>query len=121
MSRTTEIPKSIGLIIFLMGLVLLTSCGNRGNGGNASEGPISVRAIVTAIGLSNDGLKVETITIRTDEGDVLSLRVSDEIDPTVWSPVHLEGHIQLGQGLGFTIGVLYQGGSDQKVAVELSE
>ena len=96
----------------------MTSCGN---GDNGSEGPISVRAIVTALELSNDGLKVETITIRTEEGDVLSLRISDEIDPTVWSPVHLEGHIQLGQGLGFTIGVRYQESSDQKVAVELSE
>ena len=118
MSKTPERPKSIGVIISLVILVLLTSCGN---GGIRSEGPISVRAIVTALELSNDGLKVETITIRTDEGDVLSLRISDEIDPTVWSPVHLEGHIQLGQGLGFTIGVQYQDSSDQKVAVELSE
>ena len=121
MTRTCIAPKSIGVIISLVALVLLTSCGNGGNGGNGSEGPVSVRAIVTAIELSEDGLKVETITIRIDEEDELSLRISDEIDPTVWSPVHLQGHVQLGQGLGFTIGVRYQDSSDQKVAVELSE
>ncbi|MCH7706356.1 MAG: hypothetical protein IIB33_04845 [Chloroflexi bacterium] len=61
---------------------------------------------------------MESIDIRTADGEELTLELSDEIDPAAWSPEHLQGHVGAGQ-LGIQIGVKYR--SDNMVATELFE
>ena len=104
-----------GLIVFLAVTLLA------GGGGRGSEGPGSGRVFVEQMEVSPDGQRVESIMVRTEDGKELSLRLSEEIDPVVWSPQHLEAHVQLGKELGFTIGVEYTETDEGRIATRLSE
>lgn len=101
-------------------LMLSAACG--GNPGNLiSQGPVSDRVIVTDVQVSADGERVEYITVRTDDGKELSLRLGVDIDPEMWLPPHLLSHIGLGKSLGLKIGVTYVRTSESIIATELSE
>ena len=104
-----------GLIVFL---ALISVAGGCGGG---SEGPVSGRVIVENIKVSLDGNLVESIMVRTEDGKELTLRLSEEIDPSVWSPQHLQGHVQGGKRLGLTIGVQYLETDEDRVATGLFE
>ena len=93
-------------------LVVSAACGV------SPQGLVSTRVIVTAIVVSEDGQRVESIDIRTADGEELTLELSDGIDPAAWSPEHLQGHVGAGQ-IGIQIGVKYS--SDSMVATELFE
>ena len=84
-------------------------------------GPTDVRGIVTEVLVSEDGQRVVSIVLRTESGDDLSLALGDGIDPAIWDAKHLEGHLRLGETLGFTIGVTYTEEEDERVAIELIE
>ena len=71
--------------------------------------------------MSPDGQQVESIMVRTEDGKELSLRLREEIDPAVWSPQHLQGHVQGGKSLGLTIGVEYTETDEGRIATRLSE
>ena len=96
-----------GLVIFLA-ITLLA-----GGRGLRSEGP--GRVIVEEIKVSPDGQRVESIMVQADDGKELSLRPSEVFDPAVWSPQHLQGHVQGAKNLVLTIGIDYmetgEGGS----------
>ena len=68
----------LGSIPILM--LVVVACGS-----NAPEPifdePISARVIVTNVELSTDGDRVESITVRTDDGRELPMRLADDIDP----------------------------------------
>lgn len=95
-------------------LVAVGACGD------GTPELVSARVIITNVQLSGDGSHVESINVRTREGKELSIRLSEEIDPRDWSPIHLQGHVQGGK-LGIQIGVRYIETSDGKVAMELVE
>lgn len=102
--------RSASLALFL--LVVSAACGG------TSQGLVSARVIVTAVVVSQDGQRAQSIDIRTADGEELTLELSDEIDSAAWSPEHLQGHVGAGQ-LGIQIGVKYR--SDDMVAIELFE
>ena len=99
-------------ILFLMGL--LVACGG------STQEPVSARVIVTNVEVSIDGDRVESITVRTDAGRELPMRLSDGIDPAAWAPAHLQGHQGLGE-LGVKIGVTYIQTSEGIIVTDLFE
>ena len=101
-------------------IVLSAACG--GNPANSiSQGPVSARVIVTDVQVSDDGEKVEYITVRTEDGKEFSLRLGEDIDPEMWLPPHLLSHVGLGKSLGLKIGVTYISTSGTMIVTELSE
>ena len=82
---------------------------------------MSARVIVEEIQLSADDQRVEYIMVRTEDGNQLTLRLGDEINPLAWTPQHLQSHVGLGKSLGFTIGVKYIETNEGQVATQLSE
>ena len=101
-------------------LVLSAACGGE-PGAAFSQEPVSDRVIVTGVQVSADGESVEYITVRTDDGKELSLRLGEDIDPEMWLPSHLLSHVGLGKSLGLKIGITYVRTSDSMIATELSE
>ena len=101
-------------------MVVVVACGGSFQDAVTDE-PVSARVLVTEVQVSPDGDRVESITIRTDEGNVLHLRLGDNIDPAMWEPLHLQSHQGLGESLGLKIGVTYVRMSDGLVATELTE
>ena len=101
-------------------LVLSAACGGD-SGSLISQGPVSDRMIVTEVQVSDDGERVEYITVRTDDGEELSMRLGEDIDPEMWMPPHLLSHVGLGKSLGLKIGVTYVRTSESIIATELSE
>lgn len=86
-----------------------------------SDDPVSARVIVTEVRLSPDQSRVDSITVRTDDGRELSMRLSEDIDPAMWEPLHLQSHQGLGKSLGLKIGVTYLHTPEGIVATALSE
>jgi len=72
-------------------MVVVVACGGSFQDAVTDE-PVSARVLVTEVQVSPDGDRVESITIRTDEGNVLHLRLGDNIDPAMWEPLHLQSH-----------------------------
>lgn len=108
------------LICSILGLtVVMAACG-----GNAqeivSDEPVTARVIVTNVEVSTDAGRVVSITVRTDDGRELPMRLADDIDPADWAPLHLQGHQGLGE-LGVKIGVTYRQTPEGIVATALSE
>ena len=102
-------------------LVTLTVCGE----GSSEELPLNesifAKVIVTDVQLSADDETVESITVRTVEEDRdITMRFGDDIDPTIWGPSHLLGHVQSGK-FGIQIGVTYIRTPDGVVVTEFSE
>ena len=50
---------------------------------------MSARVIVTDVQVSADDKMVESITVLTDDGEELTMRLGNEIERTIWSPSHL--------------------------------
>ena len=82
-----------------------------------AAGPVSVRVLIVDVNVSDDGETVRSITLRTQEGEEFRLRLSDDIDPLVWNPRHLQGH----QQTRTQIGVTYLQTAEGKVVTELTE
>ena len=106
-----SVPGRIAALALFL-LLVSAACGG------SPQGLVSTRVIVTAIVVSEDGQRVESIDIRTADDEELTLELSDGIDPAAWSPEHLQGHVGAGQ-IGIQIGVKYS--SDSMVATELFE
>ena len=47
-------------------------------------GPISERVIITGVQVSEDGSRVESITVLRVDGEELTMRLGDEIEPAIW-------------------------------------
>ena len=107
----------LGSIPILM--LVVAACGGNGQDPISDE-PISARAIVKNVETSTDGDRVEAITVLTDDGKELLMRLADDIDPAAWAPAHLQSHQGLG-ALGIKIGVTYIQTSEGIVVTDLSE
>ena len=109
------------LVIFVAAVVLvaLVACSNGSAQLPVSDEPIFAKAIVTSVVVSEDKSRAESITVRIDEDEV-AMRLSEDIDPALWGPQHLLGHVLAGE-LGITIGVTYVVTSEGVIAIELSE
>ena len=112
--------KVLLLIIPTFLVMISVACGAEAPVETVPEGPVTVKVIVTDVQVSDGGERVESMTVRTEDGMELSMRLSDDIDPTLWGPSHLLGHIQAGE-LGIQIGVTYMRTPDGTIATELSE
>ena len=64
---------------------------------------------------------MESITVLTDDGNELTMPLDDGIDPAMWGPRHLRGHIQAGKTFGFKIGITYTQTRDGNAVIELTE
>jgi len=112
--------KSTLICLIPVLVVVVAACG--GNSQDAvTDEPTSARVIVTGVQVSPDGDRVESITIRTDEGKDLQMRLGENIDPAMWEPLHLQSHQGLGESLGLKIGVTYMQTPEGIVATALSE
>ena len=96
-------------------LVVAVACGG------SSREPVSARVIVTDVQVSADGKTVESLTVRTDDGEELTMRLGDDIEPAIWGASHLLSHADLGKTLGIKIGVTYVRTTDSVIAIQLSE
>lgn len=113
-------PRTLLLWVGLILPAIAASCG----GGSEQPIPqelVSARVIVTDVQVSADEKRVESITVLTDDGEVLTMRLGDETDPAVWGPTHLMSHAGLGKSLGLKIEVTYVRINDAVIATQLSE
>lgn len=111
------------LLVFLTSIFVMLSpaCGvGSSEESISSKEPATAKVIVIDVQVSDDGDAVESITVETDEGRKISMRLSDDIDPSLWGPSHLLGHLQASE-FGIQIGVTYVRTPDGVVATELSE
>ena len=65
--------------------------------------------------------RVESITVLMDDGEELTMRLGDEIEPEIWDAPHLLSHAGLGKSLGLKIGVIYVRRTDSVIVTQLSE
>ena len=117
---TTSLYRNILICSILVLMLVLAACGGNPQEPISDE-PVSARVIVTDVRLSPDQNRVDSITVRTDDGRELSMRLSDDIDPAMWEPLHLQSHQGLGKSLGLKISVTYMQTPDGIVATALSE
>ena len=115
MFELKAVPRTSMLWAVLILLVFAVACGA------SSQEPVTARVIVTDVQVSVDGKTVESLTVRTDDGEQLTLRLGDDIEPAAWSPSHLLSHADLGESLGLKIGVTYVHTADSVIAIRLSE
>jgi hypothetical protein len=111
----------IGWLHVLTILIMLSAACGGDPRSLISQGPVSASVIITDVQVSADGDKVEVITIRTDEGKEISLRLGEDIDLEMWRPQHMLSHVGLGKSLGLKIGVTYIRTSGTMIVTELSE
>ena len=116
----TNLYKRTLICLIPVLMVVVASCGGSSQDVVADE-PTTTRVIVTQVLVSPDGGRVESITIRTDEGKDLQMRLGENIDPAMWEPLHLQSHQGLGESLGLKIGVTYMQTPEGIVATALSE
>ena len=112
--------KSTLICLILVLVVVVAACGGSTQDGVTDE-PTTARVLVTEVQVSSDGDRVESITIRTDEGIDLQMRLGENIDPAMWEPLHLQSHQGLGESLGLKIGVTYMQTPQGIVATALFE
>ena len=108
------VPGSLRLWAVAILLIIAAGCGE-------SSEIMSARVIVTDVQVSADHKRVESITVITDDGEELTMRLGDEIEPEIWGPSHLLSHVGLGKSLGLKIGVTYVHTPDWVIATQLSE
>ena len=113
----TLILAGLGSIL----VVFAVACGSSAPQEPESNEPVSARVVVKAIKVSAEGDRVESITVVTDNGKELTLILDDAIDPAMWGPRHLQGHIEAGKTLGFKVGIKYIRTRDGNVVTELAE
>ena len=65
-------------------VVALVACSRSSAQLPVSDEPIFAKVIVTTVVLSEDESQVKSITVRIEEEDEVAMRLSDDIDPTLW-------------------------------------
>ncbi len=101
-------------------LHIAAGCGG-GSDALSPTGPVTARVIVTDVQVSADDTRVESITVVTEDGEELTIRLSEGIEPAMWDPPHLLTHVALGESLGIKIGVTYIHTTDSLIATQLLE
>jgi hypothetical protein len=98
---------------------LIVAC-QQSDEGPAFDVPITESVIVKSVDVSEDGDRVEAISISNDAGDQFTVSLSQDIDPQLWGPRHLLGHVESGK-LKIGIKVTYIRTEDGFHATALSE
>ena len=121
MNKLMALPGTLVLWAVPVLLVFVAGCGG-GSDSPPPTGPVSVRVIVTDVQVSaDDDERVESITVLTDDGEEMKIRLGEGIEPADWDPNHLLLHVGLGESLGLKIGVTYVRTGETVVATQLSE
>ena len=120
MFEVRGVPRTLRLRAVPILLVIAAACGGSPETPIPQE-TVSARVIVTDVQVSADDKRVESITVLTDDGEELTMRLGDEIEPAIWGPSHLLSHAGLGKSLGLKIGVTYVYTTDSMIATQLSE
>ncbi len=120
MFEVKVVPRTLMLWLLPVLMVIAAACGGSSETPNPQE-PVSARVIVTDVQVSADDKRVESITVLTDDGEELTMRLGNDIEPTAWGPSHLLSHAGLGESLGLKIGVTYVLTNGSLVATQLSE
>ncbi len=113
-------PRTLMLWAVPILLLLAAACGGSSETPIPQE-PVSARVIVTDVQVSADDKRVESITVLTDDGEELTMRLGDEIEPAIWGPSHLLSHADLGKSLGLKIVVTYASTTDSLIDTQLSD
>ena len=114
------VPRMLILWVVPILLHIATGCGG-GSDSPSPMGPVSARVIVTDVQVSADGNRVESITVVTDDGEELTMRLGEGIEAAMWGPPHLLSHAGLGKSLGLKIGDTYVRTTNSVIATQLSE
>ena len=121
MIEVSVAPRFLTLWVVPILLHIATGCGG-GSDALSPTGPVTARVIVTDVQISaDDDNRVESITVVTDDGDELTLRLGEGIEPAMWGPPHLLTHAALGESLGIKIGVTYVNTAGSLIATQLLE
>ncbi len=121
MFEVKAVPRTLMLWAAPILLVIAAACGGSSETAIPQD-PVSARVIVTDVQVSADDKRVESITVLTDDGEELTMRLGDEIEPAIWGPSHLLSHAGLGKSLGLKIGATYVHiTTDSVIATKLSE
>ena len=102
-------------------MIALIVAGGARFPGLGSDAPVSARVIIAGVPVSDQDDRVLSITVRTYAGEEMSLRLSDDINPADWDPMHRQGHQGLGESLGLKIEVTYVRTNESVTATQLSE
>ncbi len=91
MFEVKAVPRTLMLWAVPILLLLAAACGGSSETPIPQE-PVSARVIVTDVQVSADDKRVESITVLTDDGEGLTMRLGDEMEPAIWGPSHLLSH-----------------------------
>lgn len=114
------VPGTLILWVAPILLIIGAACGGSSDTIVYDE-LVSARVIVTDVQVSADENRVEFITVRTDNGEEITMRLGEDIEPAAWDQNHLLTHAGLGEALGIKIGVTYIRTRESVVATQLSE
>ena len=110
------------LLLWVSAIMLAAGAACGGSTETTDYGqPVSARVVVTDVQLSPDESTVESITVLTDDGEEITMKLGAEIEPLAWGPSHLLSHAGLGKSLGLKIEVTYIRTGDSVTAIKLSE
>ncbi len=119
--EVSAVPRLVMLGVVPVMLHIAAGCGGSSDSPSPT-GPVTARVIVTDVHISaDDDNRVESITVVTDDGEELTLRLGEGIEPAMWDPPHLLTHVALGESLGIKIGVTYIHTTDSLIATQLLE
>lgn len=120
MFKVKAVPKALMLWAVPVMLVAGAACGGKSETTVYDE-PVTARVIVTDVRVSADETRVESITVLMDDGEEITMKLGQEIEPAAWGPPHLLTHAGLGNSLGLKIEVTYVRGKESVTATNLSE
>lgn len=120
MVEVNAVPRTLMLWVVPVLLIAGAACGG-GSDAAVSNEPVSARVIVTDVQVSADDQRVEYITVLTDDGEEITMRLSGDIEPAAWDPSHLLSHAALGRTLGLKIEVTYVRADGSVTVTKLSE
>lgn len=113
--------RLLSLLLPSLGLlVLLAACGGNPPASLTDE-PISARFAVIDVKVSAEGARVESIVLLSGDGKELRMVLAEDIDPAIWGPRNLQGHVESGKALGFKVGVTYVQTPNGQTVIELTE
>ena len=120
MSEVKAVPSKLMLWAVPIMLVAGAACGGSSETTVSNE-PVTARVIVTDVQVSADDKRVEYITVLTDDGEEITMKLGVGIEPAAWGPSHLLSHVGLGKSLGLKIEVTYVRTNESVTATQLSE
>lgn len=114
------VPKSLMVWVVPVLLLVGAACGGSTEATVYDE-TVSARVIVKDVQVSADGKRVEYITVLTDAGEEITMKLGPEIELATWGPSHLLSHAGLGESLGLKIEVTYVRNNGSMTATQLAE